>query len=71
MQKWIAQLSTTKPSRPKSDELSASRVIQAYHVFRAVRSRMLSTNPATDVDLPRRPVADKRYLTHQPVVRPR
>jgi integrase len=29
--------------------------------------RMLSVNPATDIDLPRKPVSNKRYLTHQQV----
>ena len=72
IQKWIGELNKTKPTRRKTDGLSPSRVVQAYHVFRgvlsyAVRSRMLSTNPATDIDLPRKPVADKRYLTHQEV----
>jgi integrase len=72
IQKWIAELNKTKPSRRKSDGLSASRVVQAYHVFRAVlgyavRCRMLSANPATDIDLPRKPAGDKRYLTHQQV----
>jgi integrase len=72
IQKWIAQLTKTKPTRRKNDGLSALRVNQAYNVFRqvlgyAVRSRMLSANPATDIDLPRKPVSDKRYLTHQQV----
>jgi integrase len=72
IQKWVAQLSKTKPTRRKSDGLSASRVNQAYNVLHqvlayAVRARMLSVNPATDIDLPRKPVANKRYLTHQEV----
>jgi integrase len=72
IQKWVAALTRTKPTRRKSEGLSASRVNQAYNVFRqvlgfAVRSRMLSSNPATDIDLPRKPVSDKRYLTHQQV----
>jgi integrase len=72
IQKWIGELSKTKPTRRKTDGLSASRVVQCYHVFRAVlgyavRSKMLSVNPATDIDLPRKPGAEKRYLTHQQV----
>ncbi len=72
IQKWIGELATTKPERRKTDGLSASRVVQAYHVFRAVlgyavRVRMLSANPATDIDLPRKPESDKQYLTHQQV----
>jgi integrase len=72
IQKWIGELNATKPTRRKTDGLSASRVVQAYHVFRAVlsyavRVRMLSINPATDIDLPRKPVNKQRYLTHQQV----
>jgi integrase len=72
IQKWIGDLNSTKPTRRKSEGLSASRVVQAYHVFRgvlsyAVRSRMLSVNPATDIDLPRKLPADRKYLTHQQV----
>ena len=72
IQQWIGELAKTKPVRRKSDGLSASRMNQAYNVFRqvlgyAVRSRMLSINPAADIDLPRKPESDKRYLTHQEV----
>jgi integrase len=72
IQKWVAELSKTPPSNRKGDGLSASRVLQAYHVFRqvlgyAVRSRMLALNPATDIDLPRKPVGDKRFLDDQQV----
>jgi integrase len=68
----VGQLTQTKPSRGKTDGLSASRVVQAYHVLRgvlsyAVRCRMLSANPAADIDLPRKPAPDKRYLTHRQV----
>jgi integrase len=69
IQKWVGELSKSKPSNRKTGDLSASRVVQTYHVLRgvlsyAVRARLLSTNPATDIDLPRKPKADKRYLTH-------
>ncbi len=72
IQKWVGELNRTKPTRRKSDGLSASRVVQTYHVFRgvlgyAVRSRMLSVNPATDIDLPRKPEGEQRYLDHQQV----
>jgi integrase len=72
IQKWVGQLNKTQPSNRGGDGLSASRVLQSYHVFRAVltyavRSRMLSANPATGIDLPRKPVGDKRYLDHQQV----
>src|ERR1700682_921975 len=72
IQKWGGQLNKTQPSSRAGDGLSASRVLQSYHVCRAVltyavRSRMLSANPATGIDLPRKPVGDKRYLDHQQV----
>jgi len=46
--------------------------VQTYHVFRAVlnyavRLRMLSVNPATDIDLPRKPKNKRRYLNHRQV----
>jgi integrase len=72
IQKWVAELNKTKPQRRKTDGLSASRVVQTYHVFRgvlsyAVRLRMLSVNPATDIDLPRKPKNKRQYLNHQQV----
>jgi integrase len=72
IQRWVSQLSKTSPSNRKGDGLSPSRVVQAYHVFRAVlgyavKSRLLSANPATDIDLPRKPVGDKRYLNDQEI----
>jgi integrase len=72
IQRWVGQLRKTKPVRRKSDGLSASRVSQTYNVFSqvldyAVRARMLSVSPATDIDLPRKPKSNKRYLTHQEV----
>jgi integrase len=72
IQKWVGELNKTKPQRRKTEGLSASRVVQTYHVFRgalsyAVRSRMLSVNPAPDIDLPRKPTNTRRYLNHQQV----
>jgi integrase len=72
IQKWVAQLSKTKPVRRKSEGLSPSRVNQTYNVLHqvlayAVRARMLSVNPATDIDLPRKPTSERQYLTHQQV----
>jgi integrase len=72
IQKWVSQLSKTKPSNRKGDGLSASRVVQAYHVFRgvlgyAVKSKLIATNPASEIDLPRKPEPDPRYLTHEQV----
>ena len=72
IQKWIGELHKTKPVRRKADGLSPSRINQTYNVLHqvlsyAVRSRMLTVNPATDIDLPRKPTSKKRYLTHQQV----
>jgi site-specific recombinase XerC len=56
----------------RGGKLSVSRVLQAYHVFRAVlghvvKSKMLAMNPAVDIDLPRKPTPDPRYLDHDQV----
>ncbi|OCB58455.1 hypothetical protein A5722_07200 [Mycobacterium vulneris] len=71
IQKWIAELKNTDTAN-RDGKLSASRILQAYHVFRAVlghavKSKMLATNPAADIDLPRKPTPDPRYLTHEQV----
>jgi integrase len=71
IQRWIAELKNTDTAN-RDGKLSASRVLQAYHVFRAVlghavKSKMLATNPAADIDLPRKPTPDPRYLTHDQV----
>lgn len=71
IQKWIAELKGTDTANRRG-KLSASRILQAYHVFRAVlghavKSKMLATNPAADIDLPRKPTPDPRYLTHEQV----
>ncbi len=69
--KWVAELKNTDTAN-REGKLSASRILQAYHVFRAVlghavKSKMLATNPAADIDLPRKPTPDPRYLTHEQV----
>lgn len=53
-------------------EVSASRTRQAYHLLTsmlddAVRDQRLARNPAAGVDLPRLPMSDRRYLTHDEV----
>lgn len=50
--------------------LSASRVRQAPQLMGAVlkfavRSKHLPANPAEDIDLPRLPETEQRYLTHE------
>ncbi len=52
--------------------LSASQTRQAYHLFAsmlddAVKDSRLSRNPASGVDLPRRPQQERRYLSHDQV----
>ncbi len=71
-QKWVAELSVSQPKNRRTGTLSASRVRQAHQVFKsvlghAVRLQMLSVNPAVDIDLPRRRVPARRYLTHEQV----
>jgi integrase len=71
IQRWIAELKNTDTAN-RDGKLSASRILQAYHVFRAVlgqavKSKMLATNPAADIDLPRKPTPDPRYLDHEQV----
>jgi integrase len=71
IQRWIAELKNTDTGN-RDGKLSASRIVQAYHVFRAVlghavKSKMLAMNPAADIDLPRKPTPDPRYLTHDQV----
>lgn len=58
---WVAGM--------RSEGLSASRVRQAYHLLGAmiddaVKDNRLPRNPAADIDLPRLPTGQRRYLTH-------
>jgi integrase len=67
IQKWIAELKDTDVSNRREGKLSASRILQAYHVFRAVlghavKSKLIAVNPAAEIDLPRKPAPDPRYL---------
>lgn len=61
---WLSELRATG--------LSASRVRQAHHVLRAVlasavKDGRIGRNAADDIDLPRLPTTDRRYLTHAQV----
>ncbi|KAA0109115.1 site-specific integrase [Mycolicibacterium sp. P9-22] len=72
VQKWVAELTASKPLNRRKGTLSASRVRQAHHVLsavlgHAVRLQMLASNPAADIDLPRKTTAPRRYLTHEQV----
>jgi integrase len=63
---WVAAM--------RAGGLSASRTRQAYHLLSAmldaaVRDRRLVSNPAGHVDLPRLPRTERRYLTHEQLLR--
>lgn len=70
LQAWIADLSVGGSVRFEGKGLSASRVRQAPQLMGAVlkfavRSKHLPANPAEDIDLPRLPETEQRYLTHE------
>ncbi|WP_082939419.1 site-specific integrase [Mycobacterium sp. 852002-30065_SCH5024008] len=70
LQQWITDLSTTGGTRKGGTGLSASRVRQAHQVISAVlryaiRTERLVKNVATDIDLPVKQSAPRRYLTHK------
>jgi integrase len=82
MQAWVHKLATDpdirqrKASKQPADDalkgLSPTRVIQAYQVVDqvlafAVRARYITTNPADDVQLPRKDAIDRTALTHEQV----
>jgi integrase len=84
IQAWIHQLATDpdvrqrKASKQPADDalkgLSPARVIQAYQVVDqvlafAVRARYITTNPADDVQLPRKNTTERTALTHEQVRR--
>jgi integrase len=65
VQQWITELSETR---------SATTVIRAHQILAgilddAVKDRLLLTNPARGVDLPRKTKKSKVYLTHEQVHR--
>lgn len=70
LQDWVSGLSVNGSSRFDGKGLSASRVIQAHQVVSqvlryAVRAKHLPANPADGIELPRKPEAERRYLTHE------
>jgi integrase len=70
IQEWVSGLSVNGSVRFDGRGLSAGRVIQAYQVVSqvlrfAVRSKHLPASPADGVELPRKPEATQRYLTHE------
>ncbi|WP_063713100.1 tyrosine-type recombinase/integrase [Nocardia jiangxiensis] len=73
IQEWVVQLARTGSYRFEGRGLSPSRVIQAYQVLDqvlrfAIKSKRLVANPAEEVDLPSKSVAEKRFLTHLQVL---
>jgi integrase len=82
IQAWVHKLATDpdvrqrKASKQPADHtlngLSPARVIQAYQVVDqvlafAARARYITTNPADDVQLPRKDAIDRTALTHEQV----
>mgnify|MGYP005993983849 FL=1 len=73
VQDWVNSLSAPGAGfRHRDRALSPSRAIQAYQILNqvlkyAIRSRRLASNPAADVDLPRKSETRKRFLTHRQV----
>jgi integrase len=70
IQEWVSGLSVSGSVRFRGTGLGAGRVIQAYQVIKqvlqfAVRAKHLPANPADGVELPRKPEAAQRYLTHE------
>jgi integrase len=70
VQEWVSGLSVNGSVRFPGKGLGAGRVIQAYQVVRqvlrfAVRAKHLPANPADAIELPRKPEATQRYLTHE------
>ena len=69
IQRWITGLSANGSVRREGKGLSASRVTQAHQCMSAVlkyaiRTDRLSKNVATGIDLPRKGLKERRYLTH-------
>ncbi len=82
VQSWVSWLATNPEarSRPKRDSegnvievgLSPARVHHAYQVVDqvlrfAMRSKLIATNPADDVELPRKVTSERIALTHEQV----
>ena len=70
LQVWITGLSANGSVRREGKGLSASRVRQAHQLVGAVlrfavKAKHLAANPAEDIELPRLPEGEQRYLTHE------
>jgi integrase len=70
LQVWITGLSVDGSVHFEGKGLSASRVCQTHQLVGsglkfAVKAKHLPANPADDVELPRLPETEQRYLTHE------
>lgn len=70
LQEWVSSLSVNGSVRFEDRGLSPSRVRQAHQLVGAVlkfavKAKYLATNPADDVELPRLPETEQRYLSHE------
>lgn len=70
LQEWVSGLSVDGSTRFQHRGLSSSRVRQAHQLVGAVlkfavKAKHLSVNPADDIELPRLPETEQRYLTHE------
>ncbi|RUP30038.1 MAG: site-specific integrase, partial [Mycolicibacterium sp.] len=69
LQVWISGLSVDGSVRFEDKGLSPSRVRQAHQLVGAVlkfavKAKHLSANPADEIELPRLPEVEQRYLSH-------
>ena len=80
IQTWVNKLSadpgvrTRKPTSEDATGLSPARVIQTYQVLDqtlrfAIRTKLIATNPADHVQLPRKAPKEETALTHEQVRR--
>ncbi|HPX36509.1 MAG TPA: tyrosine-type recombinase/integrase [Mycobacterium sp.] len=74
IQVWVSGLSVDGSVRFEGEGLSPSRVRQAHQLVGAVlkfavKAGHLKSNPADEVELPKLPEVEQRYLTHEQLYR--
>lgn len=74
LQVWISNLSVNGSMRFEDKGLSASRIRQAHQLVGAVlkfavKAGHIKLNPADEIDLPKLPETEHRYLTHEQLYR--
>jgi len=74
LQVWVSGLSVDGSLRFEGKGLSASRIRQAHQLVGAVlkfamKAGHLRVNPADEIDLPKLPENEQRYLTHEQLYR--